>query len=211
MSATCGICKSPKAKRSCPVEGEICPQCCGRDREETIDCPVDCEFLIESRLHAKPGPLDRSLNPDLNPSEEFVKSNHPLFMVAAIGLLGAALESPTCVDRDLEDCLDAAIRNRRTRRSGLIYDARPDNAVAAAILEIFDARLEEFRAESAKWDGYRSPSEADVLTMLAFLRMAAGSNNSGRRKSRAFLHFLMSYAANELPPEGEEPAGRLIV
>ena len=37
----------------------ICSICCGTEREVTVDCPLDCEFLQEARQHEKPQRIDR--------------------------------------------------------------------------------------------------------------------------------------------------------
>ena len=37
---SCAICEKRKEKRFCPaIHGRICPQCCGEQREVTLDCP----------------------------------------------------------------------------------------------------------------------------------------------------------------------------
>jgi hypothetical protein len=47
---SCAICEERKEKRFCPaVHGRICPQCCGEQREVTLDCPSDCSYLLQSR------------------------------------------------------------------------------------------------------------------------------------------------------------------
>jgi hypothetical protein len=44
-----------KEKRFCPaVHGRICAQCCGEEREVTIDCPSECAYLRQAREHEKP-------------------------------------------------------------------------------------------------------------------------------------------------------------
>ena len=51
---TCAICETRKEKRFCPaVHGRICPQCCGEQREVTLDCPSDCPYLQQAREHEK--------------------------------------------------------------------------------------------------------------------------------------------------------------
>src|SRR5712691_3160455 len=43
IPVSCAICDKRKEKRFCPaVHGRICPQCCGEQREVTLDCPSDC-------------------------------------------------------------------------------------------------------------------------------------------------------------------------
>jgi hypothetical protein len=205
---SCSICNARKARRTCPVKGEICPQCCGREREETIDCPMDCSFLIESRVHSKSNPINLGLHTDVRVTQEFVASNHGLFVATSMALLNGVLEVPGCVDSDVQDCLDTAIRNRKTRESGLYYDGKPDNRIAAQVMEVFEGRIADFRKESANWAGFTQVKDSDELKMLVFVRSLEGSHNNGRRKSRAFIHFLYGVAAQQLPPEeeaGEQP------
>lgn len=168
-----------------------------------MDCPLDCLFLIESRVHAKPGPLDVSPDADLRVTEEFVASNQTLFTGASMALLNGVLDAQGCIDLDVRDALDAAIRNRKTRVSGLIYDGKPENRIAAGILETFDQRMADFRKESETWEGFRRITDSDELKMIAFLRALEASHNNGRRKSRAFIHFLYGAVAQQLPPEPE--------
>ena len=52
--ATCTICEARKGKRYCTARGEdICTQCCATEREVTINCPFECSYLRDSRLHEK--------------------------------------------------------------------------------------------------------------------------------------------------------------
>ena len=65
----CPICQKRPPKRFCPALGEkICPICCGKEREVTIDCPLDCSYLIAAHRyeaeHRKP------LSPDEFPYRE---------------------------------------------------------------------------------------------------------------------------------------------
>ena len=47
----CRICDTRKPRRYCPgVTGDICSICCGNEREVTVDCPLDCPFLVEARV-----------------------------------------------------------------------------------------------------------------------------------------------------------------
>ena len=58
MSVPCKLCGKRRARRHCPgIEGDICPQCCGAERENTIHCPSTCEHLREARLHEAAAPI----------------------------------------------------------------------------------------------------------------------------------------------------------
>ena len=77
----CKICGVRRARRNCPgVQGMICPICCGTEREVSISCPLDCEYLREARMHesksrhdheehAAPTPMP---HPDVPLTEDFL-------------------------------------------------------------------------------------------------------------------------------------------
>ncbi len=51
---SCALCEERREKRFCPaVHGKICPQCCGEQREVTLDCPSECPYLLQSRQQAR--------------------------------------------------------------------------------------------------------------------------------------------------------------
>src|SRR5712691_8158393 len=55
----CAICEKRKEKRFCPaIHGRICPQCCGEQREVTLDCPSECVYLQQARVNEKPRSLE---------------------------------------------------------------------------------------------------------------------------------------------------------
>ena len=82
---SCAICEIRKEKRFCPaVHGRICPQCCGEQREVTLDCPSDCPYLQQARKHEKPRPADQfdpaSLFLQVEISEQFTYEREHLLM-----------------------------------------------------------------------------------------------------------------------------------
>ena len=78
MSVRCKLCEKKRARRHCPgVEGEICPVCCGTERENTIDCPLDCEHLREARQYERPAAPGAGGIPnlDIRVSEQFIEDH----------------------------------------------------------------------------------------------------------------------------------------
>src|SRR6478672_13975116 len=74
---SCALCERRKEKRFCPaVHGRICPQCCGEQREVTLDCPSDCIYLQQARAHEKPRDVAEleqdALFPQVEISEQFL-------------------------------------------------------------------------------------------------------------------------------------------
>src|SRR5262252_3527591 len=77
----CVICETRRPKRFCPgVRGDICAICCGTEREVSVECPLECEYLIESRRHDKPAPLTGAdlRNRDIAVNENALRENELL-------------------------------------------------------------------------------------------------------------------------------------
>ena len=195
MSVPCKLCEKRRAKRHCPgVGGDICPSCCGTERENTIDCPSDCEFLREARLHERSAvPPEAELpNTDIRLKEEFLEEQEPLIVWLSLALR-RAMESGKAVDLDGREALDALIRTYRTRESGLIYETRPQNPYAGEIQEKLKVAIEELGDKIAEETGMHRLRDVDVLGCLVFLQRLELQHNNGRRRGRAFLDFLRSF------------------
>src|SRR5580693_4260414 len=109
----CAICHTRRPRRFClGVQGEICSLCCGAEREITVDCPLDCEYLREAHKHEKPIPIDPEMLPnrDIEVSEEFIEDNEEFLIAVATSLVRAALLTPEVIDYDIREALDGAIR-----------------------------------------------------------------------------------------------------
>ena len=107
----CAICETRRPRRYCPgVRGEICALCCGTAREVTVDCPLDCTYLRESRSHERPPEPDpaKMPNPDVNITEKFLAQNTRLFTFLCMAILKHALGAPGVVDNDLREALEGA-------------------------------------------------------------------------------------------------------
>src|SRR5438045_2932192 len=132
----CVICETRRPRRYCPgVRGDICSICCGTEREVTVSCPLECEYLQEAREREKVPALDHTTvpNKDIKVSNKFLADNEPLVLFLSATLLHAALEQPGIVDYDVREVLDAMIRTHRTLESGLYYETKPANPLAAQL------------------------------------------------------------------------------
>jgi hypothetical protein len=188
---SCVICELRKEKRFCPaIHGRICPQCCGEQREVTLDCPSDCPYLRQAREHEKPRPADQfdraSLFLQVEISEQFTYEREHL-------LMGLSYE--------------------RLVKSGLHYEQPltgvAQHAVAAQVQEM----LKQFREAEQKQLGFSRLNDSDVLKSLVFLLRLAQGRTSGRPKSRAFIDFLFAqFPENKLAlVTQQEAASRIIV
>jgi hypothetical protein len=201
----CAICEARRPRRFCPgVRGDICTICCGTEREVSVDCPLDCEYLQDARRHEKPAPLDPSQvpNQDIRVTDEFLHNNEDLLSFASGTLASAALATPGAVDSDLRDALDSLMRTYRTLQSGVYYETRPGNPLAAGIQTAFQAALQQFRQSESQRLGISKTRDADVLGVLALLQRLELDRNNGRRRGRAFLDFLRRVSPH---PQAEAP------
>lgn len=170
----------------------------------TLNCPLDCVYLREARKHDRPIPVnpDDFPNQDIRVSEEFLYEHEPLLVAVGRATLDAALATPGAVDFDLREAFAALIRTQRTRESGLYYETRPDNMVAAELSRRIHASAEEFRRLETEQLHMTRTRDADVLTVLAFLQRLEIDRNNGRRRGRAFIDFLRT----QFPAKADETA-----
>jgi hypothetical protein len=216
---SCAICESRKEKRFCPaVHGRICPQCCGEQREVTLDCPSDCPYLQQAREHEKPRSAEHfdraSLFLHVEISDQFTYEREHLLMGLSYALAQAAHADRNLNDRDLISALAAmCTRYERLMNSGLHYDqplASPaQQAIAAQVEEI----LKQFRDAEQKQLGYSNLRDSDVLKSLVFLLRMGHARTSGRPKSRAFIDFLFAQFPEKQPAviAPQEVGSRIIV
>jgi hypothetical protein len=198
-SRVCRICEKRRPKRYCPgVQGDICPLCCGTEREVTVNCPLDCPFLREARKHEPLPDVDPRTFPnnDIRINEEFLRNNEPLLTILASSIARTSLQSAGVIDNDVKDALHALVRTWRTLQSGLIVEARPDNMMASRIYDAVQETVQEVRQHLGDDAAYLR--DADVLGVLAFLQRMEIQHNNARPKGRAFIDFLCGFF-----PQGE--------
>src|ERR1019366_9023572 len=126
----CAICQTRRPRRFCPgVRDDICSLCCGAEREITVDCPLDCEFLREARRHEKPVARDAAKVPnrDIEVPEKLLHANEPLIAFLSLTIFRTAMQVTGVVDSDVLEALDGLIRTYRTLASGLYYESSPSN------------------------------------------------------------------------------------
>ena len=195
---SCAICEIRKEKRFCPaVHGRICPQCCGEEREVTLDCPSDCPYLQQAREHEKPRPADQidpaALFLQIELPDQFMYEKEHLLMGLTFALAKAARADRSVHDQDLIAALTMLARSYERRvKSGLHYQqpltSDPQRRIA---LEV-ENMVKEYREAEQKHMGYSSLRDSEVLKGLVFLVRLGQGRTSGRPKSRAFVEFLFA-------------------
>lgn len=207
----CKICGKRRARRTCPaVQGDICTLCCGTEREVSLSCPLECVYLQEAHRREKPLAVSEKQlsNPDVQVSEEFLHDHEELMLFCIYSLVQAAAHTPGALDADILAALEASIQTHRTLESGLVYETRPENAVAAGVQRSFAASLADYQSERTKREPLSAVRNSDMLKILVFLHRLGQQNQNGRPRGRMYLDLL-----RQMTPEQrvEESAPSIIL
>jgi hypothetical protein len=226
---SCAICEERKEKRFCPaVHGKICPQCCGEQREVTLDCPSDCPYLQQAREHARAhtGLLDETGQrhrrallaeveiPDIPITEQFLYASEELILGLTFALAKSARADRALTDRDLIAALSSLAKSYQTLvNSSLVYEHSTTNVAHQAVAREVEIMVREFRAAEQQHIGHARLRDSDVLKALVFLLRMGLGRTSGRPKSRAFIDFLFAQfpEKHSALAEPEEAGGRILI
>jgi len=195
---SCAICEKRKEKRFCPaVHGRICPQCCGEQREITLDCPSDCVYLQQAREHEIPRPLERldksALFLNVEIPERFLYEHEHLVVGLSYALAKSARADRSLRDPELISALTAMTKAYDTLvNSGLYYETPITGLAQQAIAAEVQQMIKEYREAEQTHVGHVRLRDSDILQALVFLVRTANGRTSGRPKSRAFIDFLLS-------------------
>ncbi len=204
----CAICKTAKARRFCAgINEEICPACCGVSREETIDCPLSCQYLAEAHKHEKKPPQDPVKMPgtDVPIDDDFLKANEFLIVLLGSAMSEAVRNHPHAIDADAVDAMDCLAKTWRTVISGIYYETKPVNPIALDIFDAVKARVDDMRKRIKEAEITQELPDATVLGVLVFLQRVAFGLNNSRSKCKAFLVFLSQFYV-DMKSEEEEAA-----
>ena len=224
MATTCPICERRRAKRFCPglarsrwagKTQNICAQCCGEQREVTIDCPADCPYLVAGHRYeaARPGagskgrrrPTAKELAfPDVVITQDFLEEKQLLLAGLSLFIVRFAREHPDVRDPELLAALDALARGYQTLESGLYYEQPPEGLAAKALYATLQGYLNQYAQEQQQRAGV-SPRPGEVLRALVFLRRLGQGEANERPLSRRYLEFLRAQFPSEATAPSESP------
>ena len=189
----CKICGKRRPRRACPaVHGDICTICCGTEREVSLSCPLECEYLQEAHQHEKPIaiPEDQVSNADIAVSEEFLRTHEELLLFCVYSLVQAALRTPGAIDTDVLAALEALIQTHRTLESGLVNETRAPNTIAAAIQRSLTESLADYQKLRAEREALSPVRNSHILAILVFLHRIGQQSQNGRPRGRMYLDLL---------------------
>ena len=216
---SCPICEKRKAARYCPAKDEkICPVCCGREREVSIDCPSDCCYLITA--HRYEDQHQRSL-PDETPlfdvkvSQDVIYAHQNVLSGLAFTAAKFSAAHPATTDTDVLAALQALAETYKTLGSGIYYEKPPDAPLPRELYATFAAFLNESkqqsagRTDSSAFAGTTRIRDSDIFALLVFLYRMGLLRTNGRPRARRYLEFLRG----QFPatPELKREESRIIV
>jgi hypothetical protein len=213
------------------VHGKICPQCCGEQREVTLDCPSECPYLQQAREHANAHHQSRAekddndnndndrekLFPEVEITEQFLLEREHLILGLSFALGKCARADRSLRDRDLITAVSSLAKSYRTLvNSSLIYEPPTPNVAHQSIAREVETMVREFREAEQQHlgeiPGHARLRDSDVLKALVFLLRMAFARTSGRPKSRGFIDFLFAqFPEKQSALAGPEEAGSRIV
>lgn len=209
----CPICEKRPPKRFCPAKGEkICAICCGSGREVTIDCPIDCSYLIAAHRyeaeHRKPLTANDFPYKEIEFPVEFVYERWPVVTGVAGTIIRFQTEHRETNDHTAQLALEALAETYRTLGTGILYERPPDSPTARNLYSHIADFLNEFRKGEAGRVGFPTLKDSDIFQLLVFLLRVLKQETNGRPLSRSFLSFLRERFP--LPSAEKEPS-RIIV
>jgi len=216
---SCAICEKRKEKRFCPaVHGRICPQCCGEQREVTLDCPSACVYLQQAREHERARPLQdldqAALFPQVEIGEQFLYEHEHLILGLSYALAKSAQADGAITDADLMAALGSMTKKQETLvNSGLHYETPIASLSQQAVVAQVHEMLKGYREAEQKQLGYSRLHDSDVLGALVFLVRMGHARTSGRPKSRAFVDFVRAQFPEKQSAvaTGTEAGSRIII
>jgi len=188
----------------------ICTVCCGTEREQSVNCPLRCEYLQQAHqfeTHAEP---ENVPNLDIDITESFIEEHEFLIVLLSAPIAKLVEQEPAITDHDMREALAALVNSARSLQSGIVYDQVPTNPYAAMVCDAMRSELESLRRRAAEADEEATITDKQVLGVYAFLQRLEYSWNNGRRKSKAFLDlvtapFRGAAADPQIALEPEEP------
>lgn len=211
----CPLCQQRPPRRICPaLSNQICARCCGEERERTIQCPWECEHLMEARAHEPRNRLPEALpNREFRVDESFIQKNSGLVQTLVSTVYFSA-DQTQAVDLDVREVLQSVIAERLGSEAPVaremvdreMVDRKPverepvKRETAKPMLTAVLGRMERFQL-AAKADGVHFPEE-DITMVLVFMQRQEYLFNNQRALGRAFLQLLQLQIVSHMASSG---------
>jgi hypothetical protein len=206
----CPICNKRRAERYCPAKGEkICAIDCGTEREVTIDCPIDCAYLVAAHrweeTHPKPLVESEVPFPDVSFPSDLIHTRQNVLSGLGYTVVIYAGDQRSLNDSDVFAALQGLAETRRTLLSGIYYEKPPAIPVAAGLYAVLAKFIEDEKKHAAEHPEFPALKDTEIFHLLVFFLRFGRMRSNGRPRTRAFLGFLRSQIPTEIGVAKEEP------
>jgi hypothetical protein len=196
LAVSCPICEKRKAVRFCPAKGEkICAVCCGKEREVTIDCPIDCSYLIAAHRyedeHQRELPADTPLL-DVTIPSDLIHTHQQLMSAVAFAAAKFCISHPAATDTDVLAAIQALAETFKTLQTGIYYEKQPDGQLRRDLYAALAAFIGDVKKQQAEQTGYSALKDSEIFFLLVFLYRMGLLRTNGRPRSRRYIEFLRS-------------------
>jgi hypothetical protein len=210
---SCPICEKRKAARFCPAKGEkICAVCCGTEREVTMECPVDCSYLVAAHRyedeHQRELPADTPLL-DVNLPSDLIHTHQQLMAALAFTAAKFCASHPAATDGDVLAAIQALAETYKTLQTGIYYEKQPAAQLPRELYAALTTFVAEVKQQQAERTGFSALKDSDVFFLLVFLYRMGLLRTNGRPRSRRYVEFLRSQFPDAQELKREE--SRIIV
>lgn len=200
------------------MHDRICAQCCGEQREVTLECPSECPYLLQARQHENARDIPENPSEEMFPAirlkRDFVDQHEPLIAGVLATLARFSRTDRHLHDRELISALATMVRGQQTLiSSGLVYEQTSPNPAQQALIAAIRQVLEEYREVEKRHLGYTRLKDSEILQALVFTLRLAHVHTSGRPLSRGFIDFLQARFSDTGTPfeSGPDPGSRIII
>ncbi len=179
--------------------------CCGTEREVSIDCPVDCGYLVAAHRYEEQH--QRTLPPgtpllDVRLTSDIIHTHQQLLSALAFTIARFCAEHREANDVDVLAAMESLAEAYKTLTAGIVYEQRPALPVQR---ELYEA-LSKFFVESEQKQAQASfghAKDSEIYQLLVFLYRMGLMHTNGRSRSRRFIEYLRSQfpGAQELKRE----------
>ena len=189
----CPVCEKRKEARFCPAKGEkICAVCCGTEREVSIDCPIDCSYLISAHRyedeHQRQLPADTPLLDVALPSD--IAYTQPQLMAGiAYTIAKFCASNPAANDVDVLTAMEAFSETYKTLASGIYYERQPSAQLPRELYSALADSVTEMKQQTEQ-TRLSAQKDSDIFYVSVFLYRIGLLRTNGRPRSRRYIEFL---------------------
>ena len=209
---TCPLCRTRKAKRTCPGVGEqICAVCCGTKRIVEIACPPTCIYLTTAQRHPA-ATVKRQQEQDLavllTALGRLSEAQLQIFFVIHTFISRFQPDGLSLVDADVAEAAGALAASFETAARGVLYEQQ----AAAPGAEALRRELKVFLAKIAAESGAAgSRFEREVAVVLRGVERGAKHDAPGIGTGAVDYLTLVARILHERPPDARLASSRLIL